>query len=87
MKKGLCRHGRRVNEFCRVCSAVKMVMLTEGDLKNEVWYSFLKHNKKPYPIIIKDMLKRFMHSKKDITHINRIKFYGPGPDRKLIHEL
>lgn len=78
-----CPHGQKPNNFCDKCSAVKMVILTKGDQENRTWYSFLKLNNKPWPVIINGMVSRFMASKGNISNVNRIQFYDNQTGNKL----
>ena len=87
-----CGSGRKI--FCSNCSAVQMSILLKngndhlkhennrGHLCNPVWYSHLKHNRKPLKEIIEGMVRRFYETPM-VSATNVIEFYENGTNNKL----
>lgn len=70
----ICKCGSSNKIYCKNCSKIVMCILLKngndelkytnnrGQLSNPVWYSPLKHNRKPERDIIEGMLRRFYES-------------------------
>lgn len=58
-------------------SKIKMVILTKPKLANKVWWSPIKHNRRPREFIVKSMLGRFKKSEL-FKNTQVVQFYENG---------
>lgn len=89
-----CKCGLENKIFCKKCSKVSMsILLKNGNdhLKYEnyrghkccpIWYSPLKHNRKPEKDVIEGMLRRFFDSPL-VPAANQLRFYYNGTQNEI----